>query len=130
MELAMCVDAIETMARLWDIANDEDRKGMAQNLFDEVVVNLDTRRIESFKLKPWVDRFLVLRMELYRDEYPELAEEIEDELGSESSIPQAKGQGNDMPHRGLWVPKRSTLDFSGTSRFTYSRKTQFIALAA
>ena len=99
MELAMCVDAIETMARLWDIANDEDRKGMAQNLFDEVVVNLDTRRIESFKLKPWVDRFLVLRMELYRDDYPELAEEIEAEL-AENEIPLThQGQGNHLPHR-------------------------------
>ena len=130
MELAMCVDAIETMARLWDIANDEDRKGMAQNLFDEVVVNLDTRRIESFKLKPWVDRFLVLRMELYRDEYPELAEEIEDELGAEKAIPPAEGQGNHVPHRGLWAPKRSTLDVGCRSRFAHPRTTQLTTLAA
>jgi hypothetical protein len=42
---------------------------------------------------------LVLRMELYRDEYPDLAEEIEEELGVESEIHPAQGQGNAVPHR-------------------------------
>ena len=70
LELGMCLDAVDRLARLWDTADDEDRKGLAQNLFDEVVVDLDTRRIVGFKLKPWTERFLVLRMELYRDEYP------------------------------------------------------------
>ncbi|HMN12626.1 MAG TPA: recombinase family protein, partial [Bellilinea sp.] len=103
LELAICLDAIDKMARLWDIADDEDRKGMAQNLFEEVVVNLDTRRIESFRLKPWADRFLVLRMELYRDEYPEIAEEVEANLAENETPPADKGQGNHMPHRGRWL---------------------------
>ena len=34
---------------------------MAQHLFSEVVFNLDTRRIESFVLKPWTDDFVMLR---------------------------------------------------------------------
>lgn len=101
LELGMCLEAIEKIARLWDVADDEDRQGMAQNLFEEVVVNVDTRRIESFKLKPWADRFLVLRMELYRDEYPELAKEIEAALAEKESPLTGKGQGNHMPHRGL-----------------------------
>jgi hypothetical protein len=100
LELAVCLDAIDKMARLWDMADDEDRKGMAQNLFEEVVVNLDTRRIESFKLKPWADRFLVLRMELYRDEYPQLAEEAEANLTQKQTPPADEDQGNNMPHRG------------------------------
>jgi hypothetical protein len=103
LELAVCLDAIDKMARLWDMADDEDRKGMAQNLFEEVVVNLDTRRIESFKLKPWADRFLVLRMELYRDEYPQLAEEAEANLTQKQTPPADEDQGNNMPHRGLRV---------------------------
>lgn len=101
LELGMCLDAVDRLARLWDTADDEDRKGLAQNLFDEVVVDLDTRRIVGFKLKPWTERFLVLRMELYRDEYPELAKEIEAGLAEKHIPPADEGQGNHMPHRGL-----------------------------
>ena len=101
LELGMCLDIVNKLARLWDIADDEDRKGMAQDIFEEVVVNLDTRRIESFKLKPWIERFLVVRMEMYRDDYPELAEEIEAELAENETPPADEGQGNHMPHRGL-----------------------------
>lgn len=101
LELGMCLDAVDKIARLWDGADAEDRRGMAQNLFEEVIVNIDTRRIESFKLKPWADRFLVLRMELYRDEYPELAKEIEAALAEKESPLTGEGQGNHMPHRGL-----------------------------
>ena len=91
------------MARLWNMADDEDRKGIAQNLIEEVVVHLDLRRIESFKLKPWADRFLILRMELYRDECPELAEGVEANLAESEPPPADEEQGNHMPHRGLCV---------------------------
>jgi len=101
LELGMCLDAVDKIARLWDGADAEDRQGMAQNLFDELVINVDTRRIESFKLKPWADRFLVLRMELYREEYPDLAAEVEAALGEKESPLTDESQGNDMPHRGL-----------------------------
>ena len=97
----MCLDAVDKIARLWDGADADDRQGMAQNLFDELVINVDTRRIESFKLKPWADRFLVLRMELYREEYPDLAAEVEAALGEKESPLTDESQGNDMPHRGL-----------------------------
>src|SRR5690606_30281087 len=101
LALGMCLDIVDKLSRLWDMADDEDRQGMAQDIFEEVVVNLDTRRIESFKLKPWIERFLIVRMELYRDEYPELAEEIEGELAEKQTPPADEGQGNHMPHRGL-----------------------------
>jgi hypothetical protein len=101
LELGMCLDAVDKIARLWDGADADDRQGMAQNLFDELVINVDTRRIESFKLKPWADRFLVLRMELYREEYPDLAAEVEAALGEKESPLTDESQGNDMPHRGL-----------------------------
>lgn len=41
---------------------------MARNLFDFIVYNLDEQRIVDFRLKPWADRFLVLRAALYEDE--------------------------------------------------------------
>jgi hypothetical protein len=35
------------------------------SLFDEIVVDIDTRRITSFKLKPWAEQFLIVRASLY-----------------------------------------------------------------
>jgi DNA invertase Pin-like site-specific DNA recombinase len=68
LELAMCIEVLSTITRLWDMSDEEDKQGMAQNLFTELVVNLDTQRIVSFKLKPWAERFLVVRASLYEDE--------------------------------------------------------------
>ena len=67
LELAMCLDAVEKLAALWDVGDDEDRQGMARSLFSYVIYNLDTRRIVDFRLKPWADRFLVLRSAIYED---------------------------------------------------------------
>ncbi len=72
LELAMCMDAIDKLAKLWDVGDDEDRQGMARSLFSYVIYDLDSRRIVDFRLKPWADRFLVLRSALYEDgETPE-----------------------------------------------------------
>lgn len=68
LELTMCMDALDKLARLWDIGEPEDRQGMARSLFSYIIYNLDTRRIVDFRLKPWADRFLVLRAALYEDE--------------------------------------------------------------
>ncbi len=80
---------------------------MVHNLFEELVVDLDARRIVDFKLKPWADRFLVLRMVLQEEEHPELAEKVRAELAQNETPPTAQGQGNDMPHRGFEGQKRS-----------------------
>src|SRR5690606_22261548 len=37
---------------------------MAHMLFDYVVYDLDQRQIVDFRLKPWADRYLVLRIDL------------------------------------------------------------------
>jgi len=67
LELAMCAEALDKLARLWDISNDEDRQGLVRSLFTEIVYDLDTQRIVDFRLKPWADRFIVLRAALYED---------------------------------------------------------------
>jgi hypothetical protein len=41
---------------------------MARNLFSSITYNLDLQRIADFKLKPWADRFIMLRSALYQDE--------------------------------------------------------------
>ena len=65
MELAMCMSAIERVVDLWDSSNAEDRRGLAQNLFEYIVYDLDSRRIVDFRLKAWADRYITLRATLY-----------------------------------------------------------------
>ena len=85
------MDALDTLVRLWDAASDDDRKGMAQNLFTEMIYNLDTRRITGFRFKPWADRFLVPRASLYEEEFG---------TREQNETSQAfQGLGNDLPPR-------------------------------
>ncbi len=69
LELTMCVETVDRIASLWDYSSDEDRRGLVHNLFEYVVYNLDQRRIVDFRLKPWAERFMVLRAKLYQDEH-------------------------------------------------------------
>jgi hypothetical protein len=65
LELAMCMEVVDKLARVWAMSSDEDRQGMARTLFEYVVYDLDTHRIADFRLKSWADRFLALRASLY-----------------------------------------------------------------
>ena len=60
------------MAHVWDTATDEDKQGMAQHLFEEIVFDLDTWRSESYQLKSWADDFRMLRMDLYYQQFGDL----------------------------------------------------------
>ena len=92
LELAMCIEAVDRIWRLWDMSSDEDRQGLARSLFSSITYDLDRRRIVDYRLKPWADRFLVLRAALYADG------EGQD---GETNTPQPAGQGvcTDMLHR-------------------------------
>ena len=68
LELAMCLDTIEKLATMWDMGEAEDKQGMVRMIFSYIVYDLDTRRIMAFKLKPWADRYMVLRAALYEQE--------------------------------------------------------------
>jgi hypothetical protein len=61
----MCIEAIRQISTAWDSASNEDKQGMARMLFEHIVYNLDTKRIVDFRLKPWAERYLVLRSALY-----------------------------------------------------------------
>ncbi len=78
IELAMCMEALDNLARLWKTSSDEDKQQMARVLFEYVVYDLDQQRIVDFRLKPWADRYLVLRAALYDDP-------AADELGGDGS---------------------------------------------
>lgn len=68
MELRMCMEALERITRLWDSGEDEDKQQLARMIFDHVVYDLDLRQIVDFRLKPWADRYLVLRAALYNND--------------------------------------------------------------
>ncbi len=68
LELALCIEVVEKLAYIWDNSDDEDRQGLVRNLFDWVEYDLDARRITNFRLKPWADRFIILRGALYEAE--------------------------------------------------------------
>jgi len=61
LELAMCIEAVQRLSRLWKIAS-------ARSLFEGVVFDLDQQQIVEFKLKTWADRFLVLRHAMHKIE--------------------------------------------------------------
>jgi DNA invertase Pin-like site-specific DNA recombinase len=65
LELTLCMELVDKLSRLWDVATDEDKQGMAHSLFEYLVYDLDTQQITDFRLKPWAEPFLVLRGALY-----------------------------------------------------------------
>ncbi len=60
MELS--IKMFTEMGSEWDEASNEDKQGYAQSLFSEVIFDLDTHRITSFKLKPRVEPFLQVQV--------------------------------------------------------------------
>ncbi len=52
------------MGRTWESSGGEEKRAFVRTLSAELVFNLDTRRIVSFKLKPWAEAFLQLRVSL------------------------------------------------------------------
>lgn len=72
MELSMCLQAVDTINRLWDVSGDEDRQGMVRHLFEYLVFDLEKQQLVDFRLKPWADQFLYLRVAAYMDGCNEL----------------------------------------------------------
>jgi hypothetical protein len=92
VELALCMEAVDKLARLWDVVEDEDKQGLARSLFTSIVYDLDTRRIVNFRLKPWADNWLTLRAALYAEETAEAGE-------TKSPITGDQVMYTDMPRR-------------------------------
>ena len=121
LELGMCIEAVDRIWRLWDISSDEDRQGLVRSLFDSITYNLDTRRIVHYRLKPWADRFLVLRAALYD------AETSDD---GKTNTPQLDGQGvcTEVPHRGIRGTNRWNSGAGGSGG--YPRTSAYSSAAA
>jgi hypothetical protein len=65
LEFALCLETIEKLVTFWAIASDEDKQGMVRLLFESIEYDLDAQRITDFRLKPWADKFVILRAALY-----------------------------------------------------------------
>ena len=62
-ELRSAVEMLTKLSSVWDAGDAEQRQSLIRSLFMHIVYDLDARRIASFKLKPWVERFVDLRVQ-------------------------------------------------------------------
>jgi hypothetical protein len=51
--------------QMWEGSNDEDKRGLTTIIFERIVFDLDTQRIVDFRLKSWVEKYFVLRVDDY-----------------------------------------------------------------
>jgi DNA invertase Pin-like site-specific DNA recombinase len=71
LELTTTMEMVKRVKQFWDMTQGEDRKLLAHSLFDEIVYDLDKRRVVDFKVKSWAEPYLILRAALYDDEMGE-----------------------------------------------------------
>ena len=62
-ELKAAVEILSKLSALWDVGTVEQRQSLIRSLFAHLIVDLDARRIVNFKLKPWAERFIELRIQ-------------------------------------------------------------------
>jgi len=62
MMLELTAGQLSDAQKNWHDASSVDRQAFAHNLFEEIIYDLDTGCITSFKLKPWAESFLQLRV--------------------------------------------------------------------
>jgi DNA invertase Pin-like site-specific DNA recombinase len=64
LRLEQVITTIANVRRLWAVANDADRQSLARALFEELHIDLDSRRITGFRLLPWAEGYLIARASL------------------------------------------------------------------
>ncbi|MBZ0282460.1 MAG: hypothetical protein K8L97_17090 [Anaerolineae bacterium] len=107
LELTTCREMVKRIQQFWDITTGEDRRILAQSLFDEVVYDLDARRIVDFRIKAWAEPFLELRAALYADD---MGEEMKNRFNSGVS-----SDGSYFSPNGA-SPQEMYLEFGGINR--------------
>lgn len=78
MMLEITANRIADMQKNWYEATPADKQAFVHSLFSEIIYDLDTRRIVGFKMKPWAESFLQLRVgleEFYQQQMGENAAE-------------------------------------------------------
>lgn len=79
LELTTTMEMVKRLKQFWNMSEGEDRKLLAHSLFDEIVYDLDSRRIVDFKIKTWAEPYVTLRAALYSDQ---IGEEMKNRFNS------------------------------------------------
>lgn len=108
LEFTLCVETIRNMVRFWNIASDEDKQGMVHLLFEYIEYDLDAKRITDFRLKPWADKFVILRAALYETDMPHYTNEAK--LDGDISVYDAELMARVMPPEGFEPPTSGSED--------------------
>ncbi len=58
---------ITNLSQTWDQSTDDTRRAMANSLFEYLVYDLDTQRIVDFRMKPWAEIVMQLKITLEGD---------------------------------------------------------------
>ena len=66
LTMKMVADLIQS----WHEANPETRRSLAHSLFEEIIYDLDEQRIVDFKLKPWAELLMQLKVTFDPDPTP------------------------------------------------------------
>ena len=94
IDLALCMNVVSQIASVWDKGSAADKQALVQGLFVGVYYDLDTRRITGFKLKPWADKYLVVRANLN-------ALESDTDHAESKAAPANVGMEQDVPLSGF-----------------------------
>jgi hypothetical protein len=103
LELTTTMEMVSRLKQFWDITEGEDRRLLAHSLFDELVYDLDARRIVDFKIKSWAEPFLVMRAALYLDQ---MGEEMKNGFNSGLSSDGQFHDPNGLRHHPFTLPER------------------------
>jgi len=109
LELTTTMEMVRRLQEFWNVSAGEDRKLLVQSLFDEIVYDLDRKRIVDFKVKSWAEPFLQLRAALYEDE---MDEETKNRFnsGSGSNISGVSSDGTFLDPSGKELEHLSSLN--------------------
>ena len=62
--LRLTTEMISNLVQHWHQGSPQDRRGLAHSLFEYLVYDLDTQQITDFKLKPWAELLMQLKVTL------------------------------------------------------------------
>ncbi|MEP7285512.1 MAG: recombinase family protein [Chloroflexota bacterium] len=78
LALQLTMEMVANLVHNWQQANAEMRRAFASSLFEYLVYDLDARQIVDFKLKPWVELLMQLKITFQNDKnLPSESSEIE-----------------------------------------------------
>lgn len=86
IEFERVMAAFSQLLDLWQPTDSDGRSVLARGLFQYLVVDLDKQQIVDFRLHPWADQYLIVRADLYGDDYDTgLAHSLDNEDEGENS---------------------------------------------